>query len=94
MRQRKENPLTAPVNVLLLSSSGNLTVHTDMEDHSTYEFHKPPKASDGKDKDELTSDKPRAKRARRQSKPLGIRAFPPGPHPSDRLSIAMHLAIA
>jgi hypothetical protein len=40
--KRRESPISAPGEVLLLDANGNLVVHNDLEDHQAVEQRKPP----------------------------------------------------
>jgi hypothetical protein len=66
--KRRESPLSAPGEVLLLDAQGNLTIHNDLEDHAQYLYRQPPaEAEAASEEPEKTSDD-KAKKAPRASK--------------------------
>lgn len=61
-KRRTESPLAAPGEVLLLDAGGNLVVHNDIDDLSTYEYRLPPKPEPVEDSDDKKKDKESSKK--------------------------------
>ena len=64
--KRRESPIAAPGEVLLLDANGNLVVHNDLEDHQAVEQRKPPEEE--VTRAELDKSEPKSKRTPRVSK--------------------------
>lgn len=64
--KRRESPIAAPGEVLLLDANGNLVVHNDLEDHQAVEQRKPPEEE--VTRAELDKSEPKGKRTPRVSK--------------------------
>jgi len=65
--KRRESPIAAPGEVLLLDANGNLVVHNDLEDHQAVEQRKPPEAEVTRAELDKSSE-PKGKRTPRVSK--------------------------